>query len=217
MIFFLVLHHWPETFDNTLTQITPIVQTLSNNLYRGTLAVPGKDIPIVVKQSRIEGDVLGFVSQLKGEAMAQSCQAEVVPLFYGFYEGNIGGCPLACIHLQDCGDPCNDDLKNLDMSIKWAMHDTFLCFPSTRSPLLDSQYLGNLLLSTNEHTSFTMKPYRRIFYFTSLRIDIPSVSSAPAVVLGLITSVNGRLDSFLVNIDPRKEFRVGCCSSLRRT
>jgi len=107
----------------TLIQITPIVQTLSNDLYRGTLAVPGKDIPIVVKQSRIEGDVLEFVSQLQGEAMVycrdlQSCQGEVVPLFYGLYEGNIGGRPLTCILLEDCGDPCDDDLKNLDMSIK---------------------------------------------------------------------------------------------------
>jgi hypothetical protein len=107
----------------TLTQITPIVQTLSNDHYRGTLAVPGKDIPIVVKQSRMEGDVLEFVSQLKGEAMVycrdlRSCQGEVVPLFYGLYESNIGGRPLACILLEDCGDPCDDDLKNLDMSIK---------------------------------------------------------------------------------------------------
>ena len=101
-----------------LSAACPLTGGWSPVYYRGTLAVPGKDIPIVVKQSRIEGDVLGFVSQLKGEAMAQSCQAEVVPLFYGFYEGNIGGCPLACILLQDCGDPCNDDLKNLDMSIK---------------------------------------------------------------------------------------------------
>jgi hypothetical protein len=106
----------------SLTRLVFIQQTSSNDIYRGILTVSGQDIAIVVKQSQVEGDVFGFVSQLRNEAASychnlECCQGDVVPLFYGFYDGHIGG-PVACILLEDCGDPCDDDLYNLDIPVK---------------------------------------------------------------------------------------------------
>ena len=91
--------------------------------YSGILTTSGQDIPVVVKQSRVDDDVLEFVDQLREEAATycrdlEICQGEVVPLFYGLYEGKVNGRPTACVLLEDCGDPCNDDLKSLDLSTK---------------------------------------------------------------------------------------------------
>jgi hypothetical protein len=107
----------------SLTCLVFIQQTACNDIYRGILTVSGKDIAIVIKQSLFEGDVFGFVNQLKGEAGSychelEHCQGDVIPLFYGFYEGYIHGRPVACILLEDCGDPCNDNLREIDMSVK---------------------------------------------------------------------------------------------------
>jgi len=47
----------------------------SNHPYCTTSTLgPGKDIPIVVKQSRIEGDVLEFVSQKGGNGIVVTCK-----------------------------------------------------------------------------------------------------------------------------------------------
>jgi len=83
----------------------------------------GQDIPVVVKQSRVEGDVLEFVDQLRGEAVTychdlQICQGDVVPLFYGLYEGKLKDRPTACMLLEDCSDPCDDNLESFDLSTK---------------------------------------------------------------------------------------------------
>lgn len=83
----------------------------------------GQDIPVVIKQSRVEGDVLAFVDQLREEAAIycrdlEICQGDVVPLFYGLYEGKIGGRPTTCMLLEDCGDSCDDNFESLDLSIK---------------------------------------------------------------------------------------------------
>jgi hypothetical protein len=110
---------------------------------RGIVTVSRQDIPIVAKQSRVEGDVLEFVDQLREEAAIscrdlEICQGDVVPLFYGLYEGKIEGRPTACMLLEDCGDPCDDNLESLDLSTKQAIHYNHLCLNSTLAAPADS-------------------------------------------------------------------------------
>jgi hypothetical protein len=97
--------------------------TFANNIYRGILTVSGQNIFIVAKMSRDEGDIEGSVFDLREEAMMYSgvlklFQGEVVPLFYGLYEGQMGGRHLACIVLEDCGDPYYGDIRDLDLPTK---------------------------------------------------------------------------------------------------
>ena len=106
-----------------LNHIVHIEQGPCYNLYHGILTTPGQDMPVVAKQSRVEGDVLEFVDQLKEEAATychdlEICQGDVVPLFYGLYEGKVEGRPTMCMLLEDCGDPCDDNLESLDLSTK---------------------------------------------------------------------------------------------------
>ena len=41
-----------------------------------------------------------------------------MPLIYGVDEGQIKGCHLTCIILEDCGDPYYGDIRYLDLPTK---------------------------------------------------------------------------------------------------
>lgn len=106
-----------------LTLNSLLETTFSNDIYRGILTVSGQNTSIVAKMPHCDGDIEGSVFDLREEAMMYSgvlalFQGEVVPLFYGLYEGQMGGRHLACIVLEDCGDPHYGDIRDLDLPTK---------------------------------------------------------------------------------------------------